>query len=86
MAKTVYGSKGEGRISIAKRGLRLRGPWRGPAACPFYARAGGGGSRLMYAVSGTVQSSSGKETTDGSPKERQWPSDFILAWHLTAAK
>jgi hypothetical protein len=40
----------------------------------------------MYAVSGTVQSSSGKETTDGKPKEPQWSSDFILAWHLTAAK
>jgi hypothetical protein len=57
MAKTVYESKGEGRISRAKRGLRLRGPWRGPTACPFYARADGGGSRLMYAVSGMVQSS-----------------------------
>jgi hypothetical protein len=86
MVQTVYGSKGEGRISIAKRGLRLRGPWRGPAACPIYARADGGGSRLMYAVSGTVQSSSGNETTDGSPKEPRWSSDFILARHLTPAK
>ena len=30
MVQTVYGSKGEGRVSIAKRGLRLRGPRRGP--------------------------------------------------------
>ena len=50
MVQTVYGSKGEGRISIAKRGLRLRGPRRGPAAHQRIDRAGGQGKSLISAV------------------------------------
>jgi len=56
MVQTVYGSKGEGRISIAQRGLRVPGPRKGQTACPVYARAGGGGKRLINAIGGTVQS------------------------------